>query len=238
MKEHHRKILLTAVAVLLAMILCSCSAITGSVEVIDQGWTIKDNGQFSYAFILQNNGEEPASYVVATVDGYDQDGSRIGKGDWENTFDESGTLRPGEKTAVCMSFDESVDSSDYETVPSSFRLSVQKMPMKGEFIDYLKHKERNPYITIENTGHLATFKNHSDEDYDDSWVYNGGEPQGESSFMFVTAVFRDDEGNIIGASRAFPDGDSIQIAAGEEKTMELYCQNEMSENVEFYIHWN
>lgn len=78
MKEHHRKILLTAAAVLLAMILCSCSAITGSVEVIDQGWTIKDNGQFSYAFILQNNGEEPASYVVATVDGYDQDGSRIG----------------------------------------------------------------------------------------------------------------------------------------------------------------
>lgn len=233
-----RKVLLkeavVAMMLILAVSISSCSKIdeakkalddskTAGVEVED-GWTIKDNGEFMYVAVVENTTDKTITKGNIHLVGLDEEGNVLNDPDVDPGINTMGTIFPGEKAMymICSANNGEDGNSLWSRTPATFRCEVSEI-VWGE--------TDQPHITIENAERIMTngdsyyykltLKNNSEEDFD--WQQlrdNYGD-------LEINEVLKDVDGKIIGMTILWPDeyeqsGSYPVIPAGGEITTEAY----------------
>lgn len=241
MKRKH--ILLSFFLVILLFVSAGCTGNTSEntdMVITDGGWTVLDDGTFSFAFIIENNYESPLNADNIRIDAFDSDGSIIATEDgYAGTFP-SGNLRPGEKTAIVWSSEDS--GLSWTDPPASFEAGIKHISRGDDNLPFITITDSVPEYFNEFGGatYNVTLRNEGKEDF--LWSLN--DPMNDQALM-IAAVARNSEGKITGGGYAYPlraDGDllneDILIPAGEEVSVRLYAQLNTAGEYEFYTKWN
>ena len=244
-----RFIIMLAALLVLSISLSGCSAINSAKESVeasktagidvDGGWTIDDDGGFSFAFVITNTTEDKiAARILYHVDALDEEGNRI---PYTEPFFNTGDplllkqLMPGKSYVECASLDAAGNANMFEKAPASFECTVEDISwnsaIAGPALDITDVQEEvtddifvglddEPLdyngMPVDMISYTVTLKNNGEKDF--TWS-----DEGEGYGLLVYVVYRDGDGNIIGGTMAFDEngGSGNTIAAGEELVLKM-----------------
>lgn len=244
-----RFIILLAALLVLSISLSGCSAINSAKESVeasknagidvDGGWTINDDGTYSFAFVITNTTEDKvAARILYHVDALDEEGNRI---PYTDSFYNSGDplllkqLMPGKSYVECSWVTDPGTENMFEKTPASFECTVEDISwsdaaaapvlditdVQAEVTDDIFAGPDDGPLELKGmpvvwTSYSVTLKNNGQEDF--TWS-----DMGEGYGLFIYVIFRDGDGNIMGGIEAFDeDGRSGgTIAAGEELVLKM-----------------
>lgn len=210
---------------------------------VEEGWTIEDDGAFTYAFVFENISDEVLESAEFYPVGYDADGNEMDKGENDRVFMPIGTLYPGEKTVIGEELSMTRDMGPYfwSETPASFGYEIKNAKWKSD--------SNKPHIVLENAEEVAdngdaimynlTLRNAGSEDFD--WQKALNDTTGMTKNIIPAVVMRDDEGKVKGMATMSPNTmtfDYPLIPAGESIDLEVVATAEANDNNEYMIMWN
>lgn len=210
---------------------------------VEEGWTIEDDGAYTYAFVFENVSDEVLESAEFYPVGYDADGNEMDKGENDRVFMPIGTLYPGEKTVIGEELSMTRDMGPYfwSETPASFGYEIKNAKWKSD--------SNKPHIVLENAEEVAdngdasvysvTLRNAGGEDFD--WQKAANDSSGQSQNLIPCVVQKDADGKIKGMATLGANSLSYEyplIPAGEAVTLELIAIAEPDDNNEYLIMWN
>lgn len=210
---------------------------------VEEGWTIEDDGAYTYAFVFENISDEVLESAEFYPVGYDADGNEMDKGENDRVFMPMGTLYPGEKTVIGEEMSMTRDMGPYfwSETPASFGYEIKNAKWKSD--------SNKPHIVLENAEEVAdngdasiysvTLRNVGGEDFD--WQKAANDSSGQSQNLIPCVVQKDADGKIKGMATFGANSLSYEyplIPAGEAVTLEMIAMADSDENNEFLIMWN
>lgn len=227
MTEKKKRLMMTALIVLLMaafMILTTgCTGKTEDFVETESGWTIEEDGHFTYACIIKNVSEEKIiSSASVVTNGLDADGNIMAKlPEFQNDQLMIGPIMPGGKVALALdrAYSEEPVFQEWETTPAAFSFNVNLKKLSGT---QGKEAESIPDIRI-----VSAEQTYGDYDFVQYTIVlenNGKEDVNVDltgagdSMISIIAVCRDGDGNITGGCTGdFETEDGIlSIPAGEK----------------------
>ena len=210
---------------------------------VEKGWTVKDDGSYTFAFVIENTSDKVLTNCEINVYAYDAEGNKIEPKE-DNYINTVGPLWPGEKTVIGEELETTKDPEYrmWNETPASFDYTLHASwdseceephlvlegaePTDGEFSEDCYYYD----LRVRNAG---------TEDYD--WAQ--ARIDNETLFTPVPnfyAVARDADGNITGMEWMPEDDDSKTpsvIPAGETVTVKVVTNTDYGDNIEFMLEW-
>ena len=227
MTDKKKHLMMTALIVLMmaAMMILSTGCVGKTEDFVEteSGWTIEEDGHYTYACIIKNISEEKIiSSASVVTNGLDAEGNIMAKlPDFQHDEFMIGPIMPGGKVAVSFDrfYSEEPTLKAWETTPAAFSFNVNLKKLSG-----LQDKEAESIPDIRIASAELT---HNDSDfvtYEIVLENNGEEDVNvdltdiEGSMISIIAVCRDGDGNITGGCTGDIETEDgiINIPAGEK----------------------